>query len=149
DTEGHVIILPESLSFQLDRPRMNYIILSFVSARDRASAITVGSGQEYYRVVEGYELTPMQELPKKSYLELARIFRSSADEAVRDAANPAMPSNNEINLLYRSLSFPHCYADEDIGELSYVPLTKAFPWNPNRPGLWNLMREGSGRGFHL
>ena len=36
-----------------------------------------------------------------------------------------------------------------MGELSYVPKTSVSPWNPNRSGLWNLLREGNGAGSHL
>jgi hypothetical protein len=149
DSEGRTVVVSEPVSFTLSEVRQIYIILSFQSASDRNSGITLGGGQQYYREIESRELMHVKELPKTPYLELARIFRSPDDRAITDAADPFSPGNNELNLLFRPIAFPHCYADVSVGELSYVPKTSASPWNPNRSGLWNLLREGNGRGFHL
>ena len=126
-----------------------YITLAFLRAHDRASAITVGDGQQYYKEVEGYDLTAAKELSKTPYVELARVYCSTPDKSVRDAANPSAPGSDEINRLYRPTAFPSCHADAGVGELSYVPKTRASPWNPNRAGLWNLLREGNAAQFHL
>ncbi|HZP80345.1 MAG TPA: DUF4159 domain-containing protein [Chthonomonadaceae bacterium] len=149
DSEGRTIVVSEPVSFTLTETRQIYIILSYQSAADRDSAITLGGGQQYYREIESRDLIHVKELPKTPYLELARIFRSPDDKPIRDAANPFSPGNDELNLLFRPIAFPHCYADVGVGELPYVPKTSASPWNPNRSGLWNLLREGNGRGFHL
>ena len=149
DSLGRTILLPEPVYFELVEARQIYVTLSFLPAVDRESAIALGSGQEYFREIEGFELNPTRELPDKPHLELARIFRSNADKPIKDAANPFDPGNDEINLLYRPVAFPHCYADDGVGELPYLPKTSASSWKPNRAGLWNLLREGNGRGFHL
>lgn len=149
DSEGRTIVVSEPVSFTLTETRQIYIILSFQSAADRNSAITLGGGQQYFREIESRDLIHVKELPKTPYLELARIFRSPDDRPIKDAANPFSPGNDELNLLFRPIAFPHCYADVGVGELPYVPKTSASPWNPNRSGLWNLLREGNGRGFHL
>ena len=57
-----------------------YITLAFLRANDRASGVTVGDGQQYYREVEGYDLTATKELPKTPYLELARVYCSDAGQ---------------------------------------------------------------------
>ena len=142
-------MVSEAVSFTLAEVRQIYIVLSFQSAADRNSAITVGGAQQYYREIESRDLIHVKELPKTPYLELARIFRSPDDKPIRDAANPFAPGNDELNQIFRPIAFPHCYADVGVGELSYVPKTSASPWNPNRSGLFNLLREGNGRGFHL
>ena len=149
DSEGRTIVVSEALSFTLTEVRQIYIVLSFQSAADRNSAITLGGGQQYYREIESRDLIHVKELPKTPYLELARIFRSPDDKPIRDAVNPFAPGNDELNQIFRPIAFPHCYADVGVGELSYVPKTSSSPWNPNRSGLWNLLREGNGRGFHL
>ena len=150
DPEGQTVVLSEPVVLPIEAARGNfYITLSFLRTSDRNSAVTVGGGQQYYREVEGRSLTPAKELPKTPYLELARIYCSSGEKPIKDAANPSAPGNDEINQLFRPISFPHCYADTSVGELPYLPKTTASPWNPNRSGLWNLLREGSGRGFHL
>jgi len=149
DLEGRTLVVAEPVSFAISETRQIYIVLSFQSAADRNSAITIGGGPQYYREVESRELIHVKELPRTPYLELARIFRSPADKPILDAANPFSPGNDELNLLFRPVAFPHCYADAGVGELPYVPKTTTAAWNPNRSGLWNLLREGNGRGFHL
>jgi hypothetical protein len=66
-----------------------------------------------------------------------------------DAANAFDPGEDELNLLYRELAFPHCYADGGIGELCFLPTADPGAWKPNRAGLYNLIREANGLGFHL
>ncbi len=151
DSDGQTIVLSEPISLEIEPIGRTYIYitLAFLRTADRNSAVHVGGGQQYYREVEGRNLTANKEIPKTAYLELARVYCSTPEKAIKDAANPSSPGNDELNLLYRPTSFPHCYADVAVGELSYVPKTTASPWNPNRAGLWNLLREGNGRGFHL
>ncbi len=150
DSEGQTLVVSAPVPLEIDPVRGNvYVTLAFQRERDTRSAVTVGGGQEHYREMEGRKLITVKELPKTAYIELARIYSSAADKPVKDAANPSAPAFDEVNLLFRPLAFPHCYADTSVGELSYVPKTTASPWNPNRSGLWNLLREGSGRGFHL
>lgn len=150
DSEGQTLVVSTPVPLEVDRVRGNvYVTLAFQRERDVYSAITVGGGQEHYREMEGHKLITVKELPKTAYIELARIYSSSADKPVKDAANPSTPAFDEVNLLFRPLAFPHCYADTAVGELSYVPKATTSLWNPNRSGLWNLLREGSGRGFHL
>ena len=151
DPDGRTIVVREPVVLTIEPvSRMYiYITLAFLRAHDRASGITVGDGQQYYKEVEGYDLTATKELPRTPYVELARIYCSTQDKNVRDAANPSAPGSDEINRLYRPMAFPHCFADVGIGELSYVPKTSASPWNPNRAGLWNLLREGNAAQFHL
>ena len=150
DSEGQTLVVSSPVALEIDPVRGNvYVTLAFQRERDTRSAITVGGGQEHYREMEGRKLITVKELPKTAHIELARIYSSAADKPVKDAANPSAPAFDEVNLLFRPLAFPHCYADTSVGELSYVPKTTTSPWNPNRSGLWNLLREGSGRGFHL
>jgi hypothetical protein len=150
DAEGQTIVLSEPVVLAIEPVRGNvFITLSFLRTADRNSGVTVGGGQQYYREVEGRDVKALKELPKTQYVELARIYCSAAEKPIKDAANPSAPGSDEINLLFQPISFPHCYADTSVGELPYVPKTTASPWNPNRSGLWNLLREGSGRGFHL
>lgn len=149
DSDGQTLVLSEATSFALAEKGQIYITLSFLRTADRASAVTVGGGQQYYRVVEGRDVKATRELPKTPFLELSRLYRTGADKAVANAANPFDPASNELNGLHRRLAFPHCYADCAVGELSYVPDSDPGAWKPNRAGLWNLLREGNGRGFHL
>ena len=106
DSEGRTIIVPEPVSFDIVETRQIYIILAFQNNKDRGSAVTVGGGTEYYREVEGHLLVNTKDLPTTSYLELARVFRTGADKPIKEPANPFDPGNDELNQLYRPISFP-------------------------------------------
>ena len=149
DEDGQTVVLSEAVPFTLEERGQIYITLSFLRTADRNSAVTVGGGQQYFRTVEGRDVKATKELPATAYLELARIYRTSATAAVKDAKNPFDPGNDELSLLNRRVAFPHCYADVAVGELSYVPKNSPTAWKPNRAGLVNLLREGNGRGFHV
>jgi hypothetical protein len=82
-------------------------------------------------------------------VELGRIDRTTATAAVKEASNPFDPGDNELNLLYRPLAFPHCPADGGVGELVFLPKKDAAQWKINRPGLVNFIREANQAGFHL
>lgn len=149
DSEGRTVIVPEPVSFDIVETRQIYIILAFQNNKDRGSAVSVGGGTEYYREVEGHLLVNTKDLPSTPYLELSRVFRTGADKPIKQPSNPFDPGNDELNQLYRPIAFPHCYADIAVGELSYVGKTEPGAWKPNRGGLWNILREGNGAGFHL
>jgi len=149
DPDGQTVVLPEPVSFTIDQRGQTFFCLSFLKTADRKSAVVVGGGQQHFRLVEGRNVTATEDLPRPPFLELARIYRTGADKPIRDAANPYDPGNDELNLLNRRTAFPHCYADAAVGELSYVPKSDPTDWKPNRAGLWHLLREGNGRGFHL
>ena len=149
DSEGQTVVLAEPAFFHLEEKGQIYITLAFQNTRDPGSALQVGGGQQFYRLVEGRDVRHTKEVPRGAYLELARIYRTGADKPIREASNAFDPGNDELNTLNRRLAFPHCYADAGVGEVPYVPSDDAGAWKPNRAGLWNLLREGNGRGFHL
>lgn len=150
DSLGHTIVFPRVLKLVLNEARERYIILSYKPAKDANSAVPAGDGgEDYYRVIEASEVVDVDSLPNSSFIELARIDRSKPDAAIKDPKNPFDPGKDEINLLHRPIAFPGCYADGNVGELCFLPKTNPQTWKLNRPGLWNLIREGSGRGFHL
>jgi hypothetical protein len=153
DSEGRTIVLrtPVSLTFE-DKGR-SFITIAFKETVTRESAITLESGgQEYYQLLEASEVILTKDLPTTPHLELARIYRTAAEKPVKEAANPFDPEPDELDLLGRRIAFPHCYASAAVGEISYVADTTGGdknPWKANRAGLWNLVREGNGSGFHL
>jgi hypothetical protein len=150
DNEGQTILLSKPWIEQLTLNRQIYIVLTYEAVEDPGSAVKVGGGQQCYRVVEGRAVFPTQELPLgKPYIELARIYRTGTDRPITNAANPFDPEYNQLNLLHRPTAFPHCYADMTVAEMTYVPEKDPTNWKPNRAGLWNLLREGNGRGFHI
>jgi hypothetical protein len=149
DREGRTILLSEPASFVLEEKGQIYITIAFEDNVDSRSAVTVGGGKKYYRLVEGRQVVATKELPKTAFVELARVDRSGKDKPIRDAADAFDPAEDELNLLYRELAFPHCVADGGIGELCFLPTADPGAWKPNRAGLYNLIREANGLGFHL
>lgn len=149
DALGRTLLLNEPIFFDLTQAGQSYVTIQYEDNFDSASAMTIGSGVKYFRLVEGRTVTTSTTRPAEPQIELARIDRSTAKAAPEDARNPFDPVQDEINTLYRPVAFPHCYADGMMGELGVVPSQNPDAWKPNRAGLWNLIREGNGRGFHL
>lgn len=95
DADGNVVAMGEPpVAFTLEEKGQIYIVLTFLRATDRKSAITVGSGQQHYRIVEGRDVRATKELPTGAYVELARIWRTGAEKPVKEAANPFDPGND-------------------------------------------------------
>lgn len=149
DSEGRTLLLSEPATFVLEEKGQVYITISYEDNYDSRSAITVGGGKKYFRLVEGRQVVATKELPKTSFVELARVDRSGKEKAVKEPKNPWDPAEDELNLLYRTFAFPHCYADGMVGELCFLPTADPGAWKPNRAGLFNLVREANGLGFHL
>jgi len=149
DSLGRTMLLNEPVFFDLTQAGQNYITIQYEDNFDSSSGMSVGAGMKYYRLVEGRQVTTSTTRPADPLMELARVDRSKATATVKEAVNPFDPGQDEINNLYRAVAFPHCYADGAMGELGVVPKQNPAAWKPNRAGLWNLIREGNGRGFHL
>jgi hypothetical protein len=149
DSEGRTLLLSEPASFVLEEKGQVYITIAYEDNYDSRSAITVGGGKKYFRLVEGRQVVATKELPKTPFIELARVDRSTKEKAVKEPKNPFDPAEDELNLLYRILAFPHCYADGMVGELCFLPTADPAAWKPNRAGLYNMIREANGLGFHL
>ncbi|MBN9502669.1 MAG: hypothetical protein BGO01_02330 [Armatimonadetes bacterium 55-13] len=149
DQEGRTLLLSEPASFVLEEKGQTYITIAYEDNYDSRSAVTVGGGKKYFRLVEGRQVVATKELPKTPHLELARVDRSGKDKPIKDAKNPFDPAEDELNQLYRVLAFPHCYADGGVGELCFLPTADPGAWKPNRAGLYNMIREANGLGFHL
>lgn len=153
DTDGQTLVLREPVVLSFTERGQSYVTLSYLPQLSSDSAVSLsGGGKEHYRLIEGRDVTVSKELPNKPYLELGRVYRTGAEAPVREAINPFDPGPDELDLLNRRIAFPHCYADAAIGEISYVPDAQGAAvnaWKPNRAGLWNLLNEGNGRGFHL
>ena len=149
DAEGRTIILTRVVRLVMKEAKERFVVLQFKPAKDAASKVQVGGGVEYYRLVESADVVDVDALPKTPHVELARVLRSAADKAVKEPGNPFDPGKDELNTLHRPLAFPHCYADGYVGEVYLLPKNDPLAVKPNRAGLFNLLREGNGRGFHL
>lgn len=149
DPEGRTVLLNEPVALTIDEKGPIYFTIQYEDNADSKSAVKIGGGTKYYRLVEGRRVVATKELPKTPFLELARVDRTSTAAAIKEPANPFDPGKDELNPLYRLVAFPHCYTSGAVGELSCVPKTNPQAWKPNRAGLWNMIREGNGRGFHL
>ena len=155
DPAGHTVVLEKPVELAVDEKGQLYVTLALKRAFIDESETTVGSGVQYYQFVEGREVLCTREAGPEA-IELARIYRTAKDQAVKDAENPLDPGSDEINVLHRDRAFPYCHADAVVGELPYVPKPAkqgASParasWKPNRAGMWNLLQEGNGKGLHL
>jgi hypothetical protein len=149
DSMGRTIVLPRVVKLVLAEARERYLVISFKPAKDAKSAVPAGDGEDYYRLIEASDVVDVDALPNSPCIELARIDRSKPEAPIKDPKNAFDPGKDELNLLHRPVAFPGCYADGNVGELCFMPVNNPQGWKRNRSGLWNLLREGNGRGFHL
>jgi hypothetical protein len=148
DAEGRTLMLSAPVPLKLEDEGETMVVIYFDEVPDKTSP-KEGEGDKYSRIIERVQVLATKTAPKGAYLELARIDRLKPDSPITDAENPFDPKEDEIDLLHRSLSFPHCYADGVLADLCFMPVAESGNWKPNRAGLWNLIREANGCGFHL
>jgi len=153
DSQGHTIVVPDNLPKTFTEAGLNYLILTYATATDVSSQYMVklsdSDVSKSYCQVEEHYVSIVKTLPEKEpFVELARIYRDGAQAKIKNAQDPFDPKDNELDLLYRTLSFPACVLDATVGEFAYLPTGKAS-WCPNHAGLFHLIREGNLQGMHL
>ena len=149
DDAGNAILVSEPVSFDLIQTRTVYIVLSFQRAMDRDSAIPLKNNSVvYFREVEGHEIRECSDPPQSPQIELARLYRSEVEHPVFTAVHAESPGPDEINLLFRTMTFPFCRGEVSVGELTYAAETPGAVWNRNTPGLIYLLREANQQGLH-
>lgn len=150
DENGNTIVLSGPESFTFREKGTNYLVLEYQAGYDGDSEVALGPNEKVFaNFVEFRHIAVTKEPARGGQIELARVQRSDANAAIKEAANPFDPGQNELSLLYRSLSYPHCYVDGRVGEVQYLPNKDLSAWKPNRAGLVNFVREAAGHGFHL
>ncbi len=149
DDDGQVLVLSEAVKLTLTKAGQTFILMTYKAVEDPKSAVSVGSGKQKYRFKESCAVVDANALPRGPYLELARVFRSSASSQIRVAASACDPGKDEVDPLHRRMAFPRCFAAGAIGEVDYVAQGGQGAWKPNRAGLLNLIREANANGFSL
>ena len=120
DSLGQTIVLPQPVAYDVghEMEGLLYLVLSYGESRPRAAE---GGGQADgpLYVYGEFSLAARTTLPTTPHVELARIHRQSRQDAFVDAANPAAPGLNEIDLRFRrEIGAPHeisvavCYLGE-------------------------------------
>ncbi|MBI5655300.1 MAG: hypothetical protein HZC44_00140 [Geobacter sp.] len=120
DGNGNEINLsqPRTLTIQpgsTSLPKTFYVVLSYGEHEDEPTqntAVPEYSGNK--RVVEEPVLGISEQQPDNlSSIELARIYLHPGAVAVSDAADPALPVGNEIDLRYVPVAGARCVVDQD------------------------------------
>lgn len=148
DGEGRAMRVDEPQRMALGQESASYIVLKYIEEYDARSKVRVSSGERPYRRVEGFDIAA-EASKSPGAIELARVDRTGSRAPVRPAQDPLDPGEDELSLLFRSLAFPHCYADGVVGEVCLLPKADPAAWKPNRPGLVALLRAANGLGFHV
>ncbi len=146
DAEGRTLLVEEAKHYDIKETGRVYIWL-YYRQEETGETKKVKTVDQRYKLREGYNIETINRQPDVPGLELARITRSSNTARIRTADNPYAPGEDELNLLFRPVAFPHCCADMGLGEISYVP-DEGVSY-PNRRGLCSLIQEGQDRGFCL
>jgi hypothetical protein len=101
DPSGQVIVLPEPVAYDLgaeiDGPL--YLLLSHRESTVGDEKTKKENALQYTR--DEFLLTARAEIPQGAWLELARFTRADRSAAIHDAADPAHPKVNELDLRYR------------------------------------------------
>src|SRR5580658_6367389 len=85
DPEGEVVFLNEPVRFALEWEGNTYISIFYEPSLDGKSVVRIGGQDKPYRLIENRQVVRTKELPSTPHLELARIDRSSASAAVKEA----------------------------------------------------------------
>jgi hypothetical protein len=118
DPDGNIIVVSESLHFQLNTtdPGLTYLTLAFQDIPETPAAQPRGTEVVPPNfMVERYLLQQQNQAPARPYLELARIMLSSPTAAVRDAPPGRLPGPDEIDLGHRPVSGPPGLGQVGIG----------------------------------
>lgn len=97
DPAGHMLIVPETISFEFGEfaEGIYYLLLGY-HEREIGEQNT-----EPCYVQHDFILAARPNLPKRPVIELARVVISHNQRVVKNAANPAHPGKNELDLRYR------------------------------------------------
>ncbi len=101
DPSGQTIILPQPVVYDIGQEMegLLYLLLSYGESRPRAGN---GAGDDSPTYVEAeFSISARTALPATPSVELARVRRRGRDTAFLDAANPAQPDLDEIDLRFR------------------------------------------------
>lgn len=101
DSTGQVIILSEPVAYDLGDEVEGPLYLT-ITHRESSSAVKKSKGGEDLAYIQDeFLITARPSLPDAASIELARFTRENRASAIRDAARPAGPGINEIDLRFR------------------------------------------------
>jgi hypothetical protein len=102
DAEGNMIVVGQDRRVAFDglEPGDVYIVVSYLENRVNADA-DAPRGSPANRIVESYKIEAQNKPPEEPALELARVRWSSAEAALKQAADAADPRPDEIDLRFR------------------------------------------------
>jgi hypothetical protein len=102
DSAGAVIVLSEPVAYDLGDEIEGPLYLTITHRESSRGAKKQNGGDELAFLQDEFLITARPSLPGNAAVELARFTRESRTSVMRDAANPAGPGINEIDLRYRS-----------------------------------------------
>jgi len=146
DDNGNTIVVGQERIIPLDGVGAGtaYVVLRYRETEVNADP-AAPRGAPTNRVVETYEIDALNNLPEdEAYLELARVERSAKDEAVRDAAEQALPGPNEVDQRFRRRAAVRrpplvCVGFAALGGIREVAV-------PHALGMQHLLRELNANG---
>lgn len=103
DPEGRLIIVAQPFRYQITSQEagQSYLVLMFREIPTE-NVISIEDGAEQpSRILEAYAIYERDRLPDQAHVELARIQQSAGKKAIKDAADPVYPKQDEIDTRYR------------------------------------------------
>ncbi|MBQ6481626.1 MAG: hypothetical protein IJI45_10950 [Anaerolineaceae bacterium] len=97
DEQGRVIVVDQTIAYDFgDEGAGKYRLLLGYAERERENSETKVKSMQHE-----YIIAARQSLPKQPVVELARVTISDKGAVIRDAVDPIMPGEDELDLRYR------------------------------------------------
>jgi hypothetical protein len=142
--DGEMIVIGQERHVPFDDVKPGYVFITVSYQENRVNADPKAArGAPANRIVESYTIDASNKPPEAPALELARVYWAEATSAVRSAADPVNPVQDEIDLRFRLQTTASRPTPVNIGVVADVGSYQGAR------GLTNLMREVDNvAGFH-
>lgn len=97
DSEGNTIVVTQTQNYQIQTRKKKTIYLIIQFREIPTEPYQPPEGGQATRIIDGYRIREVEQLPDESYLELARIDIDPSENSITDPENPSRPGKNEIN----------------------------------------------------
>jgi hypothetical protein len=97
DSEGNTIVVTQTQNYQIQTRKKKTIYLIIQFREIPTEPYQPPEGGQATRIIDGYRIREVEQLPDESYLELARIDIDPSENSITNPENPSRPGKNEIN----------------------------------------------------
>lgn len=152
DPDGRLMVVDQPIHYHLNTEEEGpiYLLLTFRDIPTEPFAVASDDGKRRpSRLREGYVVAEYDQLPDRSYIELARLQLSAEQRPVAAAPIPARPAADQIDLRFRVEAAVRPGPLARLGYWQPAPKDAADTDAAHASGLVSLARELSGPRWQL